>query len=49
LKFRIVRGCRQQHTDAPHPVALLPTRRERPRYGRSAEQRDELAAPDVPT
>jgi hypothetical protein len=23
LKFRIVRGCGQQHADAPHPVGLL--------------------------
>ena len=31
-----------QHADAPHPLALLRARRERPR-GRAAEQSDELA------
>src|SRR5262249_18915606 len=41
LKFRIVRGCRQQHADAPHPLGLLRTRRERPRR-RAAKQCDEL-------
>ena len=43
LKFRIVRGCGQEHADAPHPLALLRARRERPRRRRAAEQRDELA------
>jgi hypothetical protein len=32
------------HRDPPQPIALLRTRRERPRH-RAAEQRDELAAP----
>jgi hypothetical protein len=32
-----------EHADAPHPLALLRTGRERPR-DRTAEQRDELAA-----
>src|SRR5262249_13896618 len=42
LSFRIV--CRQgrEHADAPHPLALLRARRERP-CGRAAEQRDEIA------
>src|SRR5262249_28247619 len=42
--FRIVRreGGSEQ-TNPPHPLALLRARRERPR-GRTAEQRDELAA-----
>src|SRR5262249_43548935 len=31
--------------DAPHPLALLRARRERPRCCRAAEQHDELAAP----
>src|SRR5262249_42977376 len=44
LKFRIVRGCRQQHADAPHPLRLLRARRERPRRRRAADQRNELAA-----
>ena len=43
LKFRIVRGCGQEHADAPHPLGLLRARRERPRRRRAAEQRDELA------
>ena len=45
LKFRIVRGSRKQHTDAPHPLALLRPRRERPRCRRAAEQPDELPPP----
>src|SRR6516164_245749 len=32
-----------QHADAPHALALLRARRERPRGCRAAEQRDELA------
>src|SRR5262245_50530380 len=43
LKFRIVRGCRQQHADAPHPLGLLRARCERPRGRRGAEKRDEIA------
>ena len=30
LIYRIVRGHGQQHADAPHPLALLRARRERP-------------------
>ena len=41
---RVVFGVNHQHADAPHPVALLLARRERPRR-RRADQRDELAAP----
>ena len=44
LKFRIVRGCGQEHADAPHPLGLLRARRQRPRRRRAAEQGDELAA-----
>jgi hypothetical protein len=43
LKFWIVRGCRKEHADAPHPLGLLRTRRERP-HSRAAEQRDEIAS-----
>ena len=43
LSLRIVRGLAHEHADAPHPLALLRTRRERPRGRRTAEQRDELA------
>jgi len=32
--------------DAPHPLALLRPRRERPRNRSTAEHRDELAPPD---
>jgi hypothetical protein len=35
-----------QHRDAPHPLALLRARRERPRHCRAAEERDEVAASD---
>jgi hypothetical protein len=41
LPFRIVRGRRYEHANAPHPVWLLRARRDRSR-SRSAEQRDEL-------
>src|SRR5262249_15408825 len=40
----IVRGCGEEHADAPHGLALLRSRRERP-HRRAAEKRDELAAP----
>jgi hypothetical protein len=36
-----------QHADAPHPLVLLRPRRERPRGCRAAEQRNELATPQV--
>src|SRR5262249_52386055 len=41
--FRIVRGGAHEHADAPHPLALLRARRERP-CGSAADERDELAA-----
>src|SRR5262245_48415405 len=47
LAFRVVRGKRREHADAPHTLALLPSRRDRPRSRRAAEQRDELAAPHI--
>jgi hypothetical protein len=38
LTFRIV-GCEiHEHADAPHPLALLRARRERPRNRRATEQ-----------
>src|SRR5262245_38270383 len=43
LKHRIVRGAGQEDADPPHPLGLLRMRRERPRRGCAAEQRDELA------
>ena len=42
-EIRIVRGCGQEHADAPHALALLRARGERPRSRRAAEQRDEFA------
>src|SRR5262249_7331714 len=42
--YRIVRGLAEEHPDAPHPLALLRARGERPR-GRAAEQHDERASP----
>src|SRR5262249_50947836 len=44
LSFRIGRSRAHEHA-APHLLALLRARRERPRGRRAAEQRDELAAP----
>ena len=38
LKFRIVRGCGQEHADAPHPFRLLPPRCERPRRRRDMKR-----------
>jgi hypothetical protein len=32
LKFRVVRGCGQDDADAPHPLALLRARRQRPSH-----------------
>jgi hypothetical protein len=47
-KARFPRGivlvARHEHADAPYAVALLCSRRERPRR-RAAEERDELAPP----
>ena len=46
LKFRIVRGCRQQHADAPHALALLRMRSERPRC-RATQKTEKLPPPHV--
>src|SRR5262249_6570266 len=43
LPYRIVRGGGHEHADMSHALAVLRTRRERPRDDRAAEQRDELA------
>src|SRR5258708_15190996 len=43
LHLRVVRGERHEHAHAPHGLALLRARRERPRHRRAAEKRDELA------
>src|SRR6516164_2392446 len=43
LTFSIVLCERLQHGDPPHLIGLLRARRERPRRGCAAEQRDEVA------
>ena len=43
LIVSIIGGRGQKHADAPHAVALLGARRERPRYGRATEKSDEVA------
>ena len=43
LRHRVPLRKTHEHPDAPHPLASLRPRRERPR-GRAAEQRDEVAA-----
>jgi hypothetical protein len=43
LSFPVALSIPHQHANAPHPLALLRARRERPR-GRAAEKHDELAA-----
>ena len=42
--LRVITGECVEHSDAPHPLRLLRARRQRPRCGGGAEQRDELAA-----
>src|SRR5215469_11696219 len=43
LSFQIGRSRAHEHVDAPHPLAVLRARRERPRR-RAANERDEVAA-----
>src|SRR5258705_12460871 len=43
LPFRIVRAPIREHADAPHALAILRPCGERPRGGRTADERDELA------
>src|SRR6516162_76438 len=43
LKLSIIRIGGQEHADAPHALGLLRACPKRPRDGRAAEQRDELA------
>src|SRR5262245_66604880 len=43
LSFHIGRSRAHEHADAPHPLALLRARRERPHSSCTAEQREELA------
>src|SRR5262249_12128892 len=45
LRHGIAFVPRHEHADAPHAVALLPARRERPSH-RAAEEGDEVAAPN---
>src|SRR3954451_14401824 len=44
-RFDIVRSQTREHADAPHALALLRTRRARPRNCLAAEERDELPPP----
>jgi hypothetical protein len=46
LCYQVIRDRIYEHADAPHPLALLRTRDDRPRQRRTAKQRDELAPPD---
>src|SRR3954464_7252234 len=39
----MVRRYRVEHTDTPHSLGLLRSRRKRPRHGRAAEKRDAIA------
>ena len=45
LKFRIVRGCGQEHADAPHALGLLRARGERPRDCRTAQSTEKFPPP----
>jgi hypothetical protein len=47
LSFWIALSIRHQHTDPPHALGLLRSRRKRPRNRRAAEKRDELAPSHV--
>src|SRR5262245_14553281 len=46
LVVGIVRIPRHEHTNPPHPLALLRPCRQRPSRRRAAEKADELASPD---
>src|SRR6516165_4705590 len=47
LSFQIGRSRAHEHVDAPHPLALLRARRERPCGRRAADKGDELTPPQV--
>lgn len=44
LSLRFIFGDAHQHSDAPHAIGLLRTRRQRPR-SRAAKKANELATP----
>ena len=46
LKYRIVRGCGQQHADAPHPLGCCACGKRRANRRRS-EKADEFPSPHV--
>jgi len=48
LSFRIAFRKIHQHTDPPHPFALLRARRERPSGYRTADERDEVTPFHLP-
>jgi hypothetical protein len=45
LKFYIVRGCGQEHTDKAHPLPLLRARGERPDSRRTAQSTEKFPPP----
>ena len=47
LGFPIVRGRGHEHADAPHPLALLRARRERPRCRRATKNTEKFPPPHV--
>jgi hypothetical protein len=46
LSFRVIRDS-HQHADTPHAIWLLRARRERPRSGGAADERDEISPFDL--
>jgi hypothetical protein len=44
LSFRTIPGHAHEHTETPHPAALLRTRHDRQRCCRAAEQREDFAS-----
>src|SRR4029079_19012794 len=47
LKFRIVRGCGQEHADTPDALALLRAGDERPRRSCTAKNTEKFPPPHV--
>ena len=45
LKFRIVRGCRQEDADATHPLARLRAHGEWPHRRRATESTEKFPPP----
>src|SRR5262249_18648189 len=49
LGVMVALAIAQQNPDLPHPLRLLRSRRERPRYARATNQRNELAPSHCPS